>query len=78
MADQHIDIERMVMQARYTMQLEQEAASVRGGELSDMEREDYQNRIKDLLNAVETLLKSIKLWVKECLSWRRWLKPMKT
>ena len=60
MADQHIDIERMVMQARYAMQLEQEAASVRGGELSDMEREEYQNRIKDLLNAVETLLKSNK------------------
>ena len=60
MADQHIDIERMVMQARYAMQLEREAVSVRGGELSDMEREEYQNQIKDLLNAVETLLKSNK------------------
>ena len=60
MADQHIDIERMIMQARYAMQLEQEAASVRGGELSDMEREEYQNRIKDLLNAVDTLLKANK------------------
>ena len=58
MADQHIDIERMVMQARYAMQLEREAASVRSGELSDMEREQYQNQIKDLLQAVETLLKS--------------------
>ena len=56
MADQHIDIERMVMQARYAMQLEREAASVRGGELSDMEREGYQKRIDELLNAVSTLL----------------------
>ena len=58
MAGQHIDIERMVMQARYAMQLEAEASSVKGGELSDMEREQYQNQIKDLLQAVETLLNS--------------------
>lgn len=56
MAGQHIDIERMVMQARYAMQLEREAASVRGGGLSDMERERYQKQIDDLLNAVSTLL----------------------
>ena len=60
MADQHIDIERMIMQARYAMQLEAEASSVKGRELSDMEREQYQNQIKDLLQAVETLLKSNK------------------
>ena len=60
MADQHIDIERMVMQAHYKMQLEAEASSVKGGKLSDMEREQYQNQIKDLLQAVETLLKSNK------------------
>jgi len=58
MADQHIDIERMVMQARYAMQLETEASSVKGGRLSDMEREQYQNQIRDLLQAVETLLES--------------------
>ena len=58
MADQHIDIERMIMQAHYKMQLEAEASSVKGGQLSDMEREQYQNQIKDLLQAVETLLKS--------------------
>ena len=58
MAGQHIDIERMIMQARYAMQLEAEASSVKGGQLSDMEREQYQNQIKDLLQAVETLLKS--------------------
>ena len=56
MADQHIDIAHMVMQARYEMQLEREASSVQGGQLSDMEREDYQKRIDDLLNAVSTLL----------------------
>ena len=58
MADQQIDIERMIMQAHYKMQLEAEASSVKGGQLSDMEREQYQNQIKDLLQAVETLLKS--------------------
>jgi len=56
MADQHIDIARMVMQAQYEIQLEREAASVRVGELSDMERERYQKQINDLLNAVSTLL----------------------
>ena len=58
MADQHVDIERMIMQAHYKMQLEAEASFVRGGQLSDMEREQYQKQIKDLLQAVETLLKS--------------------
>jgi hypothetical protein len=48
----------MIMQAHYKMQLEAEASSVRGGQLSDMEREQYQKQIKDLLQAVETLLKS--------------------
>ena len=58
MADLKIDIERMIMQARYAMQLEAEASSVKGGEMSDMEREQYQKQIKDLLQAVETLLNS--------------------
>ena len=58
MAYQNIDIERMIMQARYKMQLEAEAPSVKGGQLSDMEREEYQKQINDLLQAVETLLKS--------------------
>ena len=38
------------------MQLEAEASSVKGGKLSDMEREDYQKRINDLLDAGSTLL----------------------
>ena len=56
MADLKLDIARMVMQTRYEMQLEREASSVRGGELSDMDRENYQKRIDDLLNAVSSLL----------------------
>ena len=44
------------MQTRYEMQLEREASSVRGGDLSDMDRENYQKRIDDLLNAVSSLL----------------------
>ena len=56
MADWHIDIERMVMQARYEMQLEKEASSVMGVQMSDMERKDYQDRISSLLDAVQTLL----------------------
>ena len=61
MAYQNIDIERMIMQARYKMQLEAEAPSVKGGQLSDMEREQYQKQINDLLQAVETLLNSNKV-----------------
>ena len=56
MADLKIDIERMIMQARYAMQLEAEASSVKGGELSDMEREGYQKRISDLLDGLQSLL----------------------
>lgn len=44
------------MQTRYEMQLDAEASSVKGSQLSDMEREDYQRRINDLLNAVSSLL----------------------
>lgn len=47
MANQHIDIERMIMQARYAMQLEAEASSVKGGQLSDMER-DYNTMHADI------------------------------
>ena len=43
----------MIMQAQYKMHLE--ASSVQGG-LSDMEREQYQNQIKELIASVRTLL----------------------
>lgn len=56
MADPHIDIAHMVMETRYKMQLESEASSVKGGQLSDMEREQYQNQIKELVRGMQTLL----------------------
>ena len=46
------------MQAHYKMQQETEALIIKGDQF--MEREQYQNQIKDLLQAVETLLKSNK------------------
>ena len=46
----------MVMQTRYEMQLDAEASSVNGSQLSDMERADYQKRIDELLNGLESLL----------------------
>ena len=46
------------MQAHYKKQLETEALTIKGDQF--MEREQYQNQIKDLLQAVETLLKSNK------------------
>jgi hypothetical protein len=48
----------MIMQAHYKKQLETEALTIKGDQF--MEREQYQNQIKDLLQAVETLLKSNK------------------
>ena len=46
------------MQAHYKKQQETEALTIKGDQF--MEREQYQNQIKDLLQAVETLLKSNK------------------
>ncbi len=46
------------MQTHYKKQLETEALTIKGDQF--MEREQYQNQIKDLLQAVETLLKSNK------------------
>ena len=56
MADLKLDVARMVMQTRYEMQLEAEASSVHGEQMSDMEREGYQKRINDLLDGLESLL----------------------
>ena len=56
MADLKLDVARMVMQTRYEMQLDAEASSVNGSQLSDMERADYQKRIDELLNGLESLL----------------------
>lgn len=54
----------------YEMQLEREASSEKGKHLSDMEREDYQKRIDDLLNAVTTLLNANNA-MGENRNWRR-------
>jgi hypothetical protein len=56
MADLKIDIARMIMQTRYEMQLEAEASSVHGEQMSDMEREGYQKRIDELLTGLQSLL----------------------
>ena len=56
MADLKLDVARMVMQTRYEMQLDAEASSVNGSQLSGMERADYQKRIDELLNGLESLL----------------------
>ena len=56
MADLKLDVARMVMQTRYEMQLEAEASSVHGDQMSDMERKVYQKRINDLLDGLESLL----------------------
>ena len=44
------------MQAHYKMHQEAEASSVTGGQLYDMECEDYQKRVNDLIDAVSTLI----------------------
>lgn len=58
MAFNPIDIERLIMEAHYKQTVSQPSAC--SGELTDMEREQYQNRIRDLLDAVQTLLDSNK------------------
>lgn len=49
-----IDIERMIMQVRYKQALTSVPAC--DGKMTDMEREQYQNRINELLGALETML----------------------
>jgi len=60
MADLKLDVARMVMQTRYEMQLEAEASSVHGDQMSDMEREVYQKRINDLGERIEKLEEKVK------------------
>lgn len=54
MASKQLDIEKMIMQARYELALETESAKV--SEMSDMERKQYLKRISDLLECVSTML----------------------
>ena len=51
-----LDIARMIMRTRYELQLEAEASTVHGEQMSDMEREGYIKRIDDLLDGLESLL----------------------
>ena len=50
------DTERMIMRAQYAMSLIED--SWRGGNLSDMEREDFKRQIAELLQGMTTLLDS--------------------
>ena len=50
------DTERMIMRAQYAMSLIED--SWRGGNLSDMEREDFRRQISELLQGMTTLLDS--------------------
>ena len=53
MADIHIDIERMIMHSNYLLEVDNSSAS---NGLSDMERKQYLDQIKDLVQTVQTLL----------------------
>lgn len=53
MADIHIDIERMIMHSNYLLEVDNSAAS---NGLSDMERKQYLDQIKELVQTVQTLL----------------------
>ena len=53
MADIHIDIERMIMHSNYLLEVDNSSAS---NGLSDMERKQYLDQIKELIQTVQTLL----------------------
>ncbi len=53
MADIHIDIERMIMLSNYLLEVGKSSAS---DGVSDMERKQYLDQIKELVQTVQTLL----------------------
>ena len=53
MADIRIDIERMIMHSNYLLEVSKSSAS---NGLSDMERKEYLDQIKELVQTVQTLL----------------------
>ena len=53
MADIHIDIERMIMHSNYLLEVGKSSAS---DGVSDMERKQYLDQIKELVQTVQTLL----------------------
>ena len=54
MDSKHIDIEQMIMRTRYELSLSQAAAAADGKDHAM----EYEKRIKELLDAVSTLLES--------------------
>ena len=55
MENTHIDIERMIMQSQYKQTLNSVSANT-ASNMSDMERKDYEDKIRELFKAVKTLL----------------------
>ncbi len=55
MADSHLDIGRIIMQANYLLETDRSSASK---SLFDMERKQYQDQIKELIQTVQTLLQA--------------------
>ena len=53
MAEQSIDIERMIMRNNYLLEVSDTSAS---NGIPNMEREQYQQQIRELIDAVQTLL----------------------
>ena len=55
MENTHIEIERMIMQSQYKQTLNSVSANT-ASNMSDMERKDYEDKIRELFKAVKTLL----------------------
>lgn len=53
MAEIHTDIDRMIMQAQYLLAMNQSPVDT---DMTDMERKQYQDQIKELIQTVKTLL----------------------
>ena len=53
MAEIHTDIDRMIMQAQYLLAMNQSPVDT---DMTDMERKQYQDQIKELIQTVKTHL----------------------
>ena len=53
MAEIHTDIDRMIMQAQYLLAMNQSPVDT---DMTDMERKQYLDQIKELVQTVQTLL----------------------
>ena len=61
MAEIHTDIDRMIMQAQYLLAMNQSPADTG---MTNMERKQYQDQIKELIQTVKTLLDAMSPWAK--------------